>query len=761
MRAYFVLSIFLVLILTFAEMLSAGEILVGQAVDSYNTNKPNYVPDEIIVKFKPGASQKEIDFLNSKYGVLVIQDNPITGAKLFKIPAKRTVPTLVNRYNRSSIVEHVEPNFTACALFTPNDKYYKYQWHLKNVATGGMDMEKAWDVATGKGVIVAILDTGVAYEDYSGYKQAPDLSQTKFVQGYDFVNDDSHPNDDEGHGTHITGTIAQSTNNGVGVAGIAFDAAIMPVKVLDRNGDGNHYRIANGIYYAVNHGAKIINLSLGSNQSSWTLKQAVTHAYNNGVTIVSAAGNDYEEGNRFVYPAAYDNYCISVAATRYDGLRASYSNTGSYVDIAAPGGDVRFDRDSDGYRDGILQQTFADDVTKFRYYFFEGSSMAAAHVTGVVALLASNGISEPSQICEALESTARDMGKRGWDLEYGWGIVNGYVALNYKQEKPEPIVYDVSVDSVNAPEQAYKSDTVAINVTVANNSSSAKSAGLVVTSTVTLTNLTTKDKIGEQEVTLESGKSTTLTFQWDTSDVPTGTHTLIAEISKIPGEKQTQDNSTTVKIKIVEKPDRNFHVEEIDLVLIQRWWGVEAKATISIMDSASNPVSGAFITGKWIGVLNKTTFGVTEQDGKAIFYSGILRGNGVLTFRVVDVWQKGWIYDVDANKQGRSVKPDVLREENYRYILGQNYPNPFNPETWIPYEVAEASEVVIKIYDLKGQLVRKLNLGLQQPGMYLSKQEAAYWDGKDELGQPVASGMYFYTIKAGKFKATRKMLVGK
>jgi len=755
MRTYFVLSIFLILMLTFAKMLSAEEILVGPAVDSYNTDKPNYVPDEIIVKFKPGASQKEIDFLNSKYGVSVIQDNPITGAKLLKIPAKRTVPSLVNRYNRSSIVERVEPNFTARVLFTPNDKYYKYQWHLNKVASGGMDMEKTWDIATGKGVIVAILDTGVAYENYGGYKQAPDLSKTKFVQGYDFVNDDSHPNDNEGHGTHITGTIAQSTNNGVGVAGIAFDASIMPVKVLDRNGDGNHYRIANGIYYAVNHGAKVINLSLGSNRSSWTLKQAVAHAYNNGVTIVSAAGNDYEDGNRFVYPAAYNDYCVAVAATRYDGLRASYSNTGSYVDIAAPGGDVLFDKDGDGYHDGILQQTFTDDVTKFRYYFFEGSSMAAAHVTGAVALLVSNGISDPSQIREALESTARDVGGSGWDQEYGWGIVDACAALNYKQEKPEPIVYDVSVDSVNAPEQTYKSETVAITVTVANKGSH------TATSTVTLTDLTTKSKIGEQEVTIEAGKSTTLEFRWDANNVLTGTHTLMAEIGSILGEKQTQDNSTTVKIKILEKPYKNLHVEEIDLILIQRWWGTEAKTTVSIMDSASNPVSGAFITGKWIGVLDRTTFGATGQDGKAIIYSGILRGNGVLTFRVVDVWKEGWTYDAEANKQGCSVKPDVLREENYRDILGQNYPNPFNPETWMPYEIAEASEVVIRIYNLKGQLVRKLNLGLQQPGTYLSKREAAYWDGKDELGQPVASGMYFYTIKTGKFKATRKMLVGK
>ena len=436
-------------------MLSAEEILVGPVVDSYRTDKPQYVSDEIIVKFKPGASQRQIDLLNSRYGVSVIQENPITSAKLLKISSRWPVTSLVNQYNRSSIVEHVEPNYTAHALFTPNDKYYKYQWHLKKVAAGGMDMAKAWDIATGKDAVVAVLDTGVAYEDYRVYKQAPDLAKTKFVPGYDFVNDDDHPNDDEGHGTHITGTIAQSTDNGIGVAGIAFDASIMPVKVLDSNGDGNHYRIANGIYYAVNHDAKVINLSLGSNQSSWTLRQAVAHAYNNGVTIVSAAGNDFAEGNKPVYPAAYNDYSIAVTSTGYDGLRAPYSNTGSYVDISAQGGDIRFDRDGDGYRDGILQQTFAGDATQFRYYFFEGSSMAAAHVTGVVALLVANGISDPSQIREALESTARDMGTEGKDSEYGWGIVDAHAALNYEPGESQTITYDVFVDSVDAPEQTY------------------------------------------------------------------------------------------------------------------------------------------------------------------------------------------------------------------------------------------------------------------------------------------------------------------
>ena len=159
-------------------------------------------------------------------------------------------------------------------------------------------MEAAWSIETGDpNVVVAVVDTGAAYENYDVYKQAPDLAQTHFVAGYDFVNDDSHPNDDNGHGTHVTGTLAQSTNNALGVAGIAFGCSIMPVKAMDASGQGDYFTISQGIYFAVQNGAKVINLSLGAAGTSTTLQNAVASAYRNGVTIVCAAGNDYQDDN--------------------------------------------------------------------------------------------------------------------------------------------------------------------------------------------------------------------------------------------------------------------------------------------------------------------------------------------------------------------------------------------------------------------------------------------------------------------------------
>ncbi|HDN66058.1 MAG TPA: hypothetical protein ENF23_07220 [Methanosarcinales archaeon] len=224
----------------------------------------------------------------------------------------------------------------------------------------------------------------MAYEDYEEfrdywitYAQAPDLAGTDFVSGYDFVNDDAHPNDDEGHGTHVTGTIAQTTNNEYGVAGVAFDCSIMPVKVLDKYGSGTYADITDGIYFATNNGAQVISISLGGTSTSPTLENALAYANGKGVTIVCSADNTGPNGDPG-YPAAYDAYCIAVGATRYDETVSYYSTNGEYVDIAAPGGDIYVDQNGDGYGDGVLQQTHdGSDHTTFRYYFYQGTSMAA------------------------------------------------------------------------------------------------------------------------------------------------------------------------------------------------------------------------------------------------------------------------------------------------------------------------------------------------------------------------------------------------
>ncbi|MHB1417818.1 MAG: S8 family peptidase, partial [Chloroflexota bacterium] len=298
-------------------------------------------------------------------------------------------------------------------------------------------MGQAWDVSNGSGVVVAIIDTGVAYEDYDVYKKAPDLASTAFVPGWDFVNGDAHPNDDYGHGTHVAGTIAQSTNNGLGVAGIAYGAQIMPLKVLDASGSGTDADVADAIKWAADHGARVANLSLGGPEPGTVLQDAINYAYDRGVVVVASAGNDNK--GSVSYPAACD-HTIAVGATRYDQARAPYSNYGQALDLAAPGGDLSVDQNGDTYGDGIVQQTFGSgDPANFSFYFYQGTSMAAPHVTGAAALLLAHGnVTTPDQVLAALAATAKDLGAPGWDQYFGSGLIQVYNALNYRPAPPTP-----------------------------------------------------------------------------------------------------------------------------------------------------------------------------------------------------------------------------------------------------------------------------------------------------------------------------------
>jgi len=208
---------------------------------------------------------------------------------------------------------------------------------------------------------------------------------------------------------------------------------------LDSSGAGTYADIAEGIIWATENGAHVINLGLGGSEPSKALENAIAYSYNRGVTLIAAAGNAGVGG--VCYPAAYDDYVIAVGATRYDETLAYYSNFGLNLDLAAPGGDLNVDQNGDDYGDGILQQTYDKDGSEISwgYCFMEGTSMAAAHVSAVAALLIAHGnTASPAEVREALESTAEDKGPTGWDIEYGWGIVDAYAALQWKATKPGP-----------------------------------------------------------------------------------------------------------------------------------------------------------------------------------------------------------------------------------------------------------------------------------------------------------------------------------
>lgn len=326
------------------------------------------------------------------------------------------------------------------------------------------------------------MESGAGDWETTAYEQAPDLTGTSFwtnsdeipgdetdndgngyvddINGWDFINSDAHPNDDEAHGTHVAGTVAQTTNNNLGVAGVAFGTTVMPVKVLSAAGVGTYQQVADGIYYAVNNGADIINLSLGGPDPSTTLENATAYAYNNGVTVFAASGNG--NAGSCDYPAAYDDYVIAVGATQYDETRAPYSNYGSSLDIVAPGGNTGADQNGDEYADGVLQNTFSNTTVDWSYWFYQGTSMSTPHASGVAALLlARNPTLTPDQIRNVLQSTAEDLGESSRDDFYGWGLIDAQAAL---QSVAPPVYLLLTVEPSQATYFGGQELTFAVNV---------------------------------------------------------------------------------------------------------------------------------------------------------------------------------------------------------------------------------------------------------------------------------------------------------
>jgi serine protease len=308
--------------------------------------------------------------------------------------------------------------------FRPDDPYYRFQWHLDQIG-----MPEAWMRSRGAGIVVAVIDTGVAYRTEGRFMQAPDLARTRFVEGYDFVENDAYPDDEHGHGTHVAGTIAQSTHNALGVAGVAPDAAIMPLRVLDANGAGGWGAIAAAIRWAVDHGAHVINMSLGGGMPSRIVERAIEHAHARGVVVVAAAGNAAR--GTVEYPARYE-HVIAVGAVRFDRTLSFYSSYGNGLDIVAPGGDTRVDQNGDGMPDGVLQNTLVGrNPRRFDYLAYQGTSMAAPHVAGVAALVMAHGVTDPDAVERVLRTTAVDLGDRH---RYGSGLVQANAALRASSE---------------------------------------------------------------------------------------------------------------------------------------------------------------------------------------------------------------------------------------------------------------------------------------------------------------------------------------
>ena len=349
--------------------------------------KGNY--NSIVLDFREDISQTEIkgeiEKIAQQYKVSPRLNSEFSlGDNLYVVEGDKNVLNALKKSELNQDTEYIEPNYIygINALATPNDPKYGEQWNMRSI-----NLEQAWEETKGAGVTVAVIDTGVS--------QVQDLEQTKFVPGYDFVNDKVDANDDNGHGTHVAGTIAQSTNNNYGVVGIAHEASIMPLKVLAAQGGGTIADIAEAIRFAADNGADVINMSLGGGGASHVLEEAIDYAHDKGVVIVAAAGNAGQ--NSSSYPARYPKV-ISVSALDSVGKKAPYSNYGAGVDISAPGGSEE---------GKIVQETVNPSTKQAVFVGFQGTSMAAPHVAGVAALVKASGIEDPEEVRQVLLESVR------------------------------------------------------------------------------------------------------------------------------------------------------------------------------------------------------------------------------------------------------------------------------------------------------------------------------------------------------------------
>jgi serine protease len=418
---------------------------------------PSYAPDHDVVRYSSGTDRAARMKVQAATGTSFDGD-VAGGARTLKVPRGSSVRETLRKLRRHSKVVYAVPDYEVHAAgFIPNDPgkediasgWQQLQWNFTGDA--GVNAPDAWEYARqlgapgGRGVVVAVIDSGVAYERHGVFRAAPDLYAGRFVKPYDFVDNDRHPNDEESHGTHVTGTIAQKTNNHFGVTGLAYGVRIMPLRVLNAEGGGRASYIAKAIRYAAKHGAQVINMSVEFDllQKASGIPEvisAIRYAHKKNVVMVAASGNDYV--NRITYPAK-DRDVIAVGATTDDVCKADYSNTGKELDIVAPGGgdDAALD-DNDWDRThcdpasrgrGIWQETFTTSYKKFSLVNDAGTSFASPHVSAAAALIIATGRlgrhPTPDEVEARLKATARDIGPVGPDTRYGAGLLDAAAAL--------------------------------------------------------------------------------------------------------------------------------------------------------------------------------------------------------------------------------------------------------------------------------------------------------------------------------------------
>ena len=436
-----------------------------------------YVRGSVIVKFRSGSGDTAVNSTMRAVGGSAVARPSYADFEIMQISPDADPEAVAATLRARPDVEYAQPRYRNHPMQRPNDPLYNLQWNFPAI-----DMERAWEIQpqAGSEITVAVLDSGIAFKTatirYNSsapfrltpggplypalglvdvpFAVAPELGEAKFVSPRDFIWNDDLPFDLDGHGTHVTGTIGQLTNNNVGVAGMAYNVRIMPVKVIDEVWDfifdspfiGTDDTVARGVRYAADNGAKVINMSIGREGGgpSTVVDEAIRYAISRGAFVAVAGGNTADAGNapsRTAESAPSIDGMMAVGAVGRNLSRAYYSTINNYVEITAPGGDFRVDPN----QGGIVQQTLDLDLVltyengpagftapradSFAYYPFQGTSMSTPHVSALAAMLMQQGITNPAAVEAAIKQFARDLGRAGVDNEYGYGLIQPRATL--------------------------------------------------------------------------------------------------------------------------------------------------------------------------------------------------------------------------------------------------------------------------------------------------------------------------------------------
>jgi thermitase len=794
-----------VLMVKFAEGVKArvedkgGSVATGiSSIDALNRN---YGVEEYIKVFSPEPK--------SERGRSAYRELGLDRVYRFAAPPEADVRAMVAAYEADPNVEYAEPDYVGHGHYTPNDPSFNVQWGLCNTgsnppshpgtADADVDATEVWDSWTvRRGCKVAILDTGVdidhpdlrhpfnpwegniSFNYYEIFGWQPgggipgfDDDGNGYVDdcwGFDFVNgtqsggvwynDADGPMDDHGHGTVNAGIAGARTDNGVGVAGLAGSPGpldhvwILAVKVLDNNNWGLYSWWAEGLYYAADNYARVINMSMGGTGSSTTLKTAVDYAWSQGCVVVAAMGNGNSSTPEI--PAVYSN-TIAVGATDTDDTRCDPadwgtgcgSNFGPHIDVVAPG--------------NWIYSTAWNDT----YAYWSGTSMAAPFVSGLAALLMmlSPGTLSPNEIRDIIRSTAEDQvglpseDILGWDQYYGWGRINACAAhaalpvagdpngdhtvdlgdviyiLNYLYKggpAPSPTwtgdansdgVVDLG-DAIYILNYLYKGGPAPCS---GNDGTSPDNAAKLVYSS------------GQAQISLRMKSDPA---EADQPSIAKAARGEFEEVSEILVVGRFDQNVAGVHLEIEFDPDQ-----------------------VTLLNPSLTPFSSGLqlFAGVEDGALK---MGMVDLSGDDVLPTGEgtlvrlqAKGRGLSTVRI----RNAMLLDEDGMKLsvqiGSELEIEAAKESEstpHEFQLGQNYPNPFNPQTSIIYSLPEDGHVKLIVYNIAGQKVKTLVDDHQSSG-----HKTVQWDGKDENGDPAASGIYLYRIDAGEFSEVKKMMLVK